>query len=48
MYRFSISWARILPTGDISNINETGIQYYKKLIDELLDNNITPMVSKNI
>ncbi|KAK7580156.1 hypothetical protein V9T40_000785 [Parthenolecanium corni] len=45
MYRFSISWARILPTGDITDINEAGVAYYHKLIDELHKNNIQPMIT---
>lgn len=44
-YKFSISWSRILPNGDISDINEAGIEHYGNLIDELVDNGITPMVS---
>lgn len=44
-YRFSISWTRILPNGDVSKINLDGIKYYNDLIDNLLENNIQPMVS---
>lgn len=42
-YRFSISWARILPEG--SYINQAGIDYYNKLINELIDQSIEPMVT---
>ncbi|WP_027063301.1 glycoside hydrolase family 1 protein [Mesoplasma seiffertii] len=43
-YRFSISWPRIIKNvkGDV---NEEGIKFYSDLIDELLKNNIQPVVT---
>ncbi|XP_045486377.1 myrosinase 1 isoform X3 [Pieris rapae] len=44
-YRFSISWSRVLPTNSPDDINEAGVAYYNKLINEMLKYNITPMVT---
>ncbi len=43
-YRFSICWSRIIPNGD-DDINLEGIEFYNKLIDELIANGITPMIT---
>jgi 6-phospho-beta-glucosidase len=43
-YRFSISWSRILPDG-VGEINQKGIEFYNSLINELIKNNIEPMVT---
>ena len=43
-YRFSISWARIIPDGN-GEINEKGLKFYEELIDECLKYNIEPMVT---
>ncbi|XP_018573472.1 myrosinase 1, partial [Anoplophora glabripennis] len=44
-YRFSLSWARILPNGTSDKVNLAGVNYYKNLIKELKSNNIEPVVS---
>lgn len=43
-YRFSISWPRVLPEGR-GKINEKGLDFYKRLVDELLKNGIIPFVT---
>lgn len=43
-YRFSILWARILPKG-AGEVNEAGVRFYDQLIDELVKNNIEPVVT---
>ncbi len=43
-YRFSISWARIFPKGK-GEVNKKGIEFYHNVIDELLSNNIEPVLT---
>jgi len=40
-YRFSISWSRILSSGT-GAINQAGLDFYDRLVDELLKNEIEP------
>ena len=40
-FRFSIAWARICPDST-DTPNQEGIDYYNKVIDTLIENNITP------
>lgn len=42
IYRFSVSWSRILPNG-VGEINQKGLDYYHRLVDELLEQGIEPM-----
>jgi len=46
-YRFSISWPRIFPTGSESKPNQFGLDFYSKLIDALLENDIIPYTTLN-
>lgn len=43
-YRFSIAWPRIQPTGQ-GAVNQKGIDYYRRLAEELLAHNITPVAT---
>jgi beta-glucosidase len=43
-YRFSMSWSRVLPTGR-GSINEKGLDFYDRLVDELLSKRIEPTVT---
>ena len=44
VYRFSISWARIVPDGD-GEVNPEGIAFYDQVIDELIAKGIQPFVT---
>jgi beta-glucosidase len=43
-YRMSISWSRVFPDGT-GQPNEKGVDYYKRVVDELLKNNIAPYIT---
>jgi beta-glucosidase len=43
-YRMSISWSRIFPQGT-GQPNAAGLDYYKRVVDELLANQITPYIT---
>lgn len=45
LYRFSISWSRLLPDTNASNPNMEGVQYYHNFIDEILRYNMTPLAT---
>ncbi len=40
-YRFSIAWSRILPEGT-GQVNQAGLDFYDRLVDELLKQGIEP------
>ena len=43
-YRFSVSWPRVLPEGK-GKINQKGLDYYKNLVDALLEQGIEPNIT---
>ncbi|GIT92067.1 beta-glucosidase [Jannaschia pagri] len=42
-YRFSTSWARIMPDG--RQLNEAGLDFYDRLVDGMLERGIKPMAT---
>jgi beta-glucosidase len=43
-YRFSVSWPRIIPGGR-GAVNPAGLDFYDRLVDELLEANIQPFLT---
>jgi beta-glucosidase len=43
-FRFSIAWPRVLPEGR-GRVNSAGLDFYDRLVDELLGNGIAPYVT---
>lgn len=45
VYRFSVAWSRIFPTGMEEMPNEAGLAYYDQVIDACLSHNIEPLIT---
>ncbi|MPV36639.1 GH1 family beta-glucosidase [Georgenia subflava] len=45
-YRFSVSWARILPDG-AGPVEQRGLDHYERLVDALLARGVTPVLTLN-
>ncbi|AXI10276.1 aryl-phospho-beta-D-glucosidase [Oceanobacillus zhaokaii] len=43
-YRFSVAWARIFPNGR-GEVNQSGLDFYNRLINELIQYNIEPILT---
>ncbi|CAM8900808.1 unnamed protein product [Rhodiola kirilowii] len=44
-YRFSVSWSRILPRGSFGAVNSKGIEFYDRIINNLLRRGIVPFLT---
>lgn len=42
-YRFSVSWSRVFPEGE-GEVNQAGLDFYDRVVDELLAKGIQPMI----
>ena len=45
IYRFSICWTRIFPTGLEDEPNEAGLKFYEDVVDELLSHGMEPLIT---
>ncbi len=45
VFRFSICWSRIYPTGDEEVPNEEGLKFYDNVIDELAKHGMQPLIT---
>jgi len=45
VYRFTIAWTRIFPYGNDQEVNQEGIAFYSRILDELEKYHITPVVT---
>ena len=43
-YRFSVAWTRVIPDGD-GRVNTAGLDFYKRLVDGLLERGIAPYLT---
>lgn len=43
-YRFSVSWPRVVPTGE-GAVEQRGLDFYERLTDSLLEHGIAPVVT---
>lgn len=43
-YRFSVAWPRVMPDG-VGTVNQVGLDFYQRLVDELLAAGIEPAVT---
>ncbi len=43
-YRFSVSWPRVLPEA-AEKVNQVGLDFYQRLVDGLLERDITPLLT---
>jgi beta-glucosidase len=42
-YRFSVSWSRVMPDG--RSVNQAGVDFYKRLVDGMLERGIRPLMT---
>lgn len=45
VFRFSISWSRIFPTGDEDQPNEAGLKFYDNIIEEMIRLGMEPLIT---